>query len=941
MNAVLTQRGLRAALVLVLAAVLLAGTVPPPATAQTACPQVMPTSQVTPGMTGTGYTVSKGTSPQSFSVEVLGVLKDGVMPGRDMIIVEVGGNATINEVGGIWFGMSGSPVYVGGKLIGAVAFGLSWSPSKIGGLTAAEDMMDLLDYGTSTSSAGAERDEVALTGALAAEVRERDASTSQAQPRMTRLKTPLAVSGANARGLAFVERAAERSNLSVLPFASSAAAPTAAAQTAPQAGGNFAGAVSYGDLTMAGIGTTTFVCDGYAVAFGHPFFWDGDTTMGANAADALTIIPDDVFGPYKLANVTGSIGTLDEDRLAGIRAKLGPAPATSPVTSTVSDEDTGRTRQGTTRVVLQDAFPFISGFHLLNNIDPTIDRIGTGTMELDWTATGRRESGATWELERGNKFAADWDLAFESIFELIDTLAEVYGNPFEEVSFTGLEITARAAREVRRYQIAEVSVSVDGGPYETADEIMVQPGSQLDVQVRLTARRTEDQLVTLSLEVPFDLMWGATLQVSGGQWFVGGFDEPGFFPEEPGSGSTITTFDELLESIGARPRNDELMAAILPDGQFGDEPGIDEPDWEEVWAASTSEVRERLDRVVIGDQYVRLWVDDGGPGGGTVERVAGAGRVETAVAVSQRVFGDPGGVSTVVVAAGGNYADSLAGAPLAASVGGPLLLSSTHRLDSVVGEEIGRLGATRAFVLGGNAALSEQVAVDLRGAGINEVIRLGGTDRFDTARLIAERLGGEEVYVAEGGNADPQRGWPDAMAVASLAAMQRRPVLLVEHGRVPEQTSRALTALGAGTATVVGGTAAVSDTVVAQLRAAGLTVDRVAGATRYDTSVAVGHRALEAGADPGRVWLVTGHGYADALAAGSAAASAGGVLLLVDGRRLDRSPAVQDWLADLAGYGSVTLVGGPAAISFDVEQQVAELLGGGAWPEPEPEPPYG
>jgi hypothetical protein len=237
--------------VLALLALLLAGTVaPPPASAQTACPQVMPTSDITPGMTGIGYTVSKGTTPQPFTVEILGVLKDGVMPGRDMIIVEVGGNAALTRVGGIWYGMSGSPVYVGGMLVGAIAYGLSWAPSMIGGLTAAEDMMNLLNDSTSASSAHGERDEVTLTGALAAEVRERDPA-AQAQPRMTRLKTPLAVSGANPRGLELVERAAARSNLSVLPYSSSPAS-SAAQQAQPQAGGSFAAAVSYGDFSIAG-----------------------------------------------------------------------------------------------------------------------------------------------------------------------------------------------------------------------------------------------------------------------------------------------------------------------------------------------------------------------------------------------------------------------------------------------------------------------------------------------------------------------------------------------------------------------------------------------------------------------------------------------------------------------------------------------------------------
>ena len=97
--------------------------------------------------------------------------------------------------------------------------------------------------------------------------------------------------------------------------------------------------MSLGDITVAGIGTTTFVCEGKAVAFGHPFNWTGDTTMSVHAADTITIVKDPIFGSYKLANIAESVGTLTQDRLAGIVAELGAAPEGSPITSTVTDLD--------------------------------------------------------------------------------------------------------------------------------------------------------------------------------------------------------------------------------------------------------------------------------------------------------------------------------------------------------------------------------------------------------------------------------------------------------------------------------------------------------------------------------------------------------------------------------------------------------------------------
>src|SRR5918992_1864745 len=99
----------------------------------TECPTVMPVADVQAGMSGTGYTVSEGTTPEPFDAEILGVYPDALLPGRDLIMAEVHSPA-IAAVGGVWYGMSGSPVYVGDKLVGAVAWGFSFGPSHVIGL---------------------------------------------------------------------------------------------------------------------------------------------------------------------------------------------------------------------------------------------------------------------------------------------------------------------------------------------------------------------------------------------------------------------------------------------------------------------------------------------------------------------------------------------------------------------------------------------------------------------------------------------------------------------------------------------------------------------------------------------------------------------------------------------------------------------------------------
>lgn len=122
---------------------------------------------------------------------------------------------------------------------------------------------------------------------------------------------------------------------------------------------------------------------------------------------------------------------------------------------------------------------------------------------------------------------------------------------------------------------------------------------------------------------------------------------------------------------------------------------------------------------------------------------------------------------------------------------------------------------------------------------------------------------------------------------------------------------------------------AVFDTVADQ----GVDVTRVSGGNRYETSLAVADLAAEAGDDPAHPWLATGRNFPDALAAGPAVATMGGVLLLVDGRSLNGSPEVREWLDGKADVlRRVTLVGGDAAISFTIEDELREGLRGEAGP---------
>lgn len=272
-------------------------------------------------------------------------------------------------------------------------------------------------------------------------------------------------------------------------------------------------------------------------------------------------------------------------------------------------------------------------------------------------------------------------------------------------------------------------------------------------------------------------------------------------------------------------------------------------------------------------------------------RLGGVTRLETALAISRSTFTS---APTVVLARADEYADALAGAALAAAESGPVLLTPSDHLPDIVADEIERLGAATVLLLGDESALGPEVEEAIDGRGI-AVRRLAGANRHGTAAAVAHELGASpEVYLAEGGNADPARGWPDAVAAAALAASERTPLLLAEKDRLPEETVAALDEIGARRIVIVGGTAAISREVEQQLAATGREVERIAGTDRYDTSARVATRITSRES----LWLATGTNWPDSLTAAAAAAAVGGPVLLVPDTDLDDSPATRRWLED-------------------------------------------
>ena len=553
----------RVALVVLLSVTLVATIISTPAAAQAGpdCAEPFPLGDVTVGMTGAGSTVERGTTPQPFSAEVLGVLKDGIAPGVDMIIADLD-SPTIDRVG-VWAGMSGSPVYADdGRLLGAVSYGLSEGSSSIGGLTPAQDMLDL--YGDPGAAAGLKAaEEVALPAAVQRRaVTAADTTAAEARSGMAQLPLPLAISGLRPRRIDQLEQRITRDR-NVIPFAAGGAGATAAASDTIFPGSNFGAAQSYGDLTAAGVGTTTDVCDGRVLAFGHPMLWAGSTRFSIHSADAIAV-ESGVFGAYKLANIGGVAGTVDQDRLAALRGRLGDGPQAIVARADVRDPSRGYERTGRTWINRSRDVADLAPLHVLANLDRGLDTIGDGRVGMTWTVRGTRGNGTPWKLTRTTRYADQSDVSFEATLDLFDWLFVLHDNRFAKLQFQGFTMQADVNENFQRLRLGTVRVAVNGGKFRrigAIERLRVRAGDTIKVRAPLIRYQEQDpfRTVNLRLTVPQRLA-GQSLR-------LGVFGGDSIQHERDIFGAT--SFDDLLTRMRRTEGSNDVIARLQRPGDAG------------------------------------------------------------------------------------------------------------------------------------------------------------------------------------------------------------------------------------------------------------------------------------------------------------------------------------------------------------------------------------
>ncbi|HEX2317069.1 MAG TPA: hypothetical protein VHJ17_25200 [Thermomonospora sp.] len=542
-----------------------------PATAQAApapagCPAPYPVAEVRDGMTGWGLTVSKGTTPERFTVKVQGVLKDGIAPGLDMILAEAQSPA-LDKAESIWAGMSGSPVYTeDGRLLGAVGYGFSGG-SLLAGITPAKAMYDILNKpGQARTARVPERVKLpaSLRGTL---VKRGVVSARAAEAGASQLPLPLAVSGLGQKRMNALNKRLAQRGIKVRMVRAGAASGRPAQAGAVVPGGNFGVLQSYGTVTSGAIGTTTAVCDGRALAFGHAYFQGfgplpgGPVRLTAVTGEALAVVRDPAFGAFKLANFGGIAGTLTQDRHAGVAATLGAGPAATPIRSRATAD--GATRNGVTHVNRTQDVPDLAAAQLWADLDQARDQLTAGSSTTTWKISGVA-AGKPFQLTLGNRFSDQEDATYRAGTDIAAKLTALANNPYAAVRFTGLEVTSSANSSYGKYTLRRLQVKRNGRwvPFNPDNALTVPAGKPLAIRAVLAAYRGPDKTVDLQFAVPakykgksgtLSLGGGLDLSESALSCLTG---EPGSCPAHLRAGN----FADLLTKLRAIPRDDELIS---------------------------------------------------------------------------------------------------------------------------------------------------------------------------------------------------------------------------------------------------------------------------------------------------------------------------------------------------------------------------------------------
>ena len=456
---------------------------------------IMPLDQVKAGQKGKGRTVFEDNKIEEFDVDILGVLAN-TSPKRNIIIARLRGKPL--ETAGVIAGMSGSPVYVDGKIIGAVAFSFPYAKEAIAGITPIGEMLDIPGETKPDAGSGA-ADPIPFTASLSLErlfeIR-KDAFPVRAGfvaggQELAPLRVPLVFSGFSSRTIEAASPFFVR--LGFAPMKGGGGGGQAAAKTLVpdltlREGDPVTVQLVAGDLDLSAVGTVTYVDGNKVLAFGHPLYNIGPVDYGMAKARIITVVPT-LDNSFKLAVTGAPVGAFTQDRAAGSRGEIGRLPKFVPLNVRMLGSG-GEAREFNLKVVNDKILtPVLVNMSLLTLLGSEVRAVGDLTLEMQ--ADIYLDSGQSIRLE--NMYSGDFDAAIQDVTGLM-TAAVFFltGNEFKNVGIHRIDLALRAAEQPRLGSLERVWLD----KYEAA------PGETITVKVYFRAFRGETLSEEVQLPVP-------------------------------------------------------------------------------------------------------------------------------------------------------------------------------------------------------------------------------------------------------------------------------------------------------------------------------------------------------------------------------------------------------------------------------------------------------
>jgi len=445
------------------------------APARGAYPSTLPADSVRAGMTGYGLSVFNGTSVDSFPMTILGVLK-GNRPGADLILARAQGSYL--ERTGIIAGMSGSPVYIHGRLIGAVAYTWAFTKDPVAGITPIGEMLTSLEGGKEEKAEPSD----SRYGSLDFPPSPEAAATLPGEARP--IATPLALSGFTPEALRYLH-----------PWLQDHGFVSAPGGVSPDQGscdsivpGSAVGVeLVRGDMSATAIGTATYRDGNRVLAFGHPFFALGRVQLPLTAATIHTVFASEQLST-KVGSATRTCGTLIADRSVGIAGQLGSAPAMIPVSVAIHGPQ-GRERAFHFEIARSRSLtPGLASSTVVSSISEALFDAGLATSRYDltyWMNGGKRV------LRRGNAIVAPGPLSGAGD-DISQTLFLLMINRFEPVRLDSM--TAEISVEEGLDQATLTSIRVA--------PTLVAPGDSVEVELSIAPARQKPETRRVMVRIP-------------------------------------------------------------------------------------------------------------------------------------------------------------------------------------------------------------------------------------------------------------------------------------------------------------------------------------------------------------------------------------------------------------------------------------------------------